>query len=194
MIEKTCTKCSKKIYYRNSTGLCNSCAHKGQKGPNYKHGIYSKNNVCLDCSTKVTKLGIRCKKCAQIYLYKINPFRRNGFHNPMYGKKYPNDLNGINNPNYIDGRTGINYPKEFYNKRELIKIRDNYNCQNCGMTEEEHIIVLGTSLEVHHIDYNKLNNDDSNLITTCKQCNVRANSNREQWTDFYQKKIQMIYA
>ena len=165
---------------------------------------------------------IVCKLCnEEFYDYKSNkrvfcsPTCRNRFWNKFKGEsvriarlgthhsletkiKIGNALRGRfvgeNSSRYIDGRTKICYPQEFFIIKPFIKERDDYTCQNCGMTEEEHIIVLGTSLEVHHIDYNKLNNDDSNLITTCKQCNVRANSNREQWTDFYQKKIQMIYA
>jgi 5-methylcytosine-specific restriction endonuclease McrA len=53
------------------------------------------------------------------------------------------------------------------------------------MTEEEHLIVFGSSLEVHHIDYDKYNNKEYNLITLCKQCNVRANYNRNYWKEIY---------
>jgi hypothetical protein len=55
------------------------------------------------------------------------------------------------------------------------------------MTEEEHLIVNGTNLIIHHIDYNKDNNTDENLLSLCNQCNVRANFNRDYWQDYYTK-------
>ncbi len=97
------------------------------------------------------------------------------------------------NPNYIDGRNLKPYPTEFNSKLKLeIRKRDNYNCQGeyCKMTEEEHLAVYGRILEVHHIDYNKQNCNENNLITLCKQCNIRANYSREYWQKYFQKKLQ----
>lgn len=121
---------------------------------------------CQDCGKQLARYDAkRCRKCAK------------------QGKLHSN---------YIDGRTGRPYPTEFNNKlKDEIRERDNYTCQgeNCGMTEEEHIIVYGRCLEVHHIDYNKQNCVKTNLITTCKQCNIRANKNRDYWEEYYTKKL-----
>ena len=74
------------------------------------------------------------------------------------------------------------YPKEFNDELKLrIRARDKYTCQCCGILEEEHIILFGYSLFVHHIDYNKNNLSEANLVTTCHACNARANYNREYW-------------
>jgi len=73
-----------------------------------------------------------------------------------------------------------------------IRQRDNCECQNCNMTQEEHFIVAGCDLNVHHIDYDKKNCNEENLITTCLWCNCRANSNRNYWQDFYNNKIELI--
>ena len=67
-----------------------------------------------------------------------------------------------------------------------------YECQNCNITEEEHIIILGRVLDVHHIDYNKHNCNKENLISLCSQCNTRANGNRAYWQEFYVDKIGVI--
>ena len=72
--------------------------------------------------------------------------------------------------------------------KESIRKRDKYKCQNCGMTEEEHLIVIRKVLCVHHIDYNKKNCKENNLITLCHWCNLRANFNRDYWKNFYQQK------
>jgi 5-methylcytosine-specific restriction endonuclease McrA len=40
-------------------------------------------------------------------------------------------------------------------------------------------------LTAHHIDYDKKNCDQQNLITLCSACNSKANFNRPYWQDFY---------
>jgi len=96
--------------------------------------------------------------------------------------KNKKNLHGQRNPRYIDGRSHEKYPVEFTQfLKKFIRQRDNYQCQNCGMTEQEHLIVYGRVLHIHHIDYNKKNNKDTNLITLCQGCNIRANHNRIYW-------------
>jgi 5-methylcytosine-specific restriction endonuclease McrA len=56
--------------------------------------------------------------------------------------------------------------KEFVDKREQIKNRDDYTCQKCYKTEEE----LEVPLCIHHIDNNPDNNETNNLITLCMSC------------------------
>jgi len=91
--------------------------------------------------------------------------------------------------NWIGGKSFEVYPKEFNNElKEEIRKRDNYTCQHCGITEEEHIIVFGKILTVHHIDYNKQNCNEDNLITLCGSDNTRANYNRDYWEQYYAKK------
>ena len=54
---------------------------------------------------------------------------------------------------------------------------------------KKHLKVYGQVLHIHHIDYNKENCQESNLITTCNQCNIKANYNRTYWKNFYSTKI-----
>ena len=94
------------------------------------------------------------------------------------------------------GGTGIpyennEYPIEFKNIKNDILKRDSYICQICGMTEEEHLIIYGSSLEVHHIDYNKQNNKGNNLMSLCKQCHIRTNYNRDYWLSELKKKMEI---
>lgn len=60
------------------------------------------------------------------------------------------------------------------------------------MTEEEHLIVTGRVLSIHHIDYNKENCSESNLITLCNQCHARTNYNRDYWQKHYDNSINKI--
>lgn len=97
---------------------------------------------------------------------------------------------GPANPNWHNGVSFLPYPAAF-NKALKAKIRkrDNYICQVCGMMEEEHLIVFGCNLTVHHADYNKNNCEDSNLFSTCFSCNARMNFNKGYWQSFFQNKI-----
>jgi len=93
---------------------------------------------------------------------------------------------GEKNSNYINGISKKGYPCVFNkNLKEQIRKRDSFTCQNCEMTEEEHLIVRGRILDVHHINYNKENCNEDNLITLCSWCNTRANFNRDYWYSFY---------
>ena len=92
---------------------------------------------------------------------------------------------GSNNPSYKDGISTKSYPQEFsFKLKNKIKFRDNKICQNCGFTN---------NLNIHHIDYNRDNNDELNLITLCPKCNSTANYNREYWKDFYSALIAKKY-
>jgi AraC-like DNA-binding protein len=97
---------------------------------------------------------------------------------------------GPDNPNWRNGVSFLPYPPAF-NKALKAKIRkrDNYTCQVCGMTEEEHLTIFGCNLTIHHADYNKENCDESNLFTTCFTCNARVNFNKTYWQSFFQNKL-----
>jgi hypothetical protein len=125
----------------------------------------------------------------------------NGGKHPMLGRKRPDviernknrHLIGELNGNWRGGLSKLPYAFEFNNElKESIRKRDNYICQNCGLTNEEHLIIYDESLPIHHIDYNKQNCSEENLITTCKQCNSRANFNRSYWQEIYKNKIAQL--
>ena len=92
------------------------------------------------------------------------------------------------------GGTGISYENSGYSGefnprlKEKIRKRDNYRCQKCGITKKQHLKKYKSNLEVHHIDYDKENCKEENLITTCKRCNVRANKNRKYWEKYFKEK------
>ena len=88
--------------------------------------------------------------------------------------------------NWKGGLSFEPYTKDF-NKRlkEQIRIRDGYTCQGCGTTMNS----KGRRLSVHHIDYDKSNIDNLNLISLCIKCHVKTNSNREYWKAYYKIKV-----
>ncbi len=76
---------------------------------------------------------------------------------------------------------GIEFNKEL---KEKVRKRDNYTCQECDKTEKE----LKKKLCVHHIDYNKKNNKENNLISLCKKCHSKTNFKREDWTNYFENR------
>ena len=75
------------------------------------------------------------------------------------------------------------------NSRDIDSVlRDDFTCQECGFTEKQ----LNYTLPIHHIDYNKKNNNENNLIALCKSCHMQTNYDRNDWTDYLQQKINSI--
>jgi ribosomal protein L34E len=177
-------------------------------------GITKIKHYCIDCNKELKNVyAQRCLHCRSIHRYKLGTIKLNkgtgiGIDSLNWKGGKPkcidcgNQLSdyrytrcshcskiGKLNVNYIDGSSGI-YPVEFNDiLKESIRKRDNYTCQNCNMTEEEHIIVVGKVLSVHHIDYDKINCKSDNLITLCDSCNLRANYNRSYWKEIYTNKV-----
>lgn len=72
---------------------------------------------------------------------------------------------------------------EFGGNRLKVLERDNWQCRNCGMTNEQHIIIFGRGITVDHIDgngrYSKIkNNNLQNLQTLCLRCHGKKDRNR----------------
>lgn len=93
-------------------------------------------------------------------------------------KSYREKLKLQNNPNWRDGSSFKPYPigwrKEF---KEIIRKRDNYLCQICGISQKE----CYRKLSVHHIDYDKNNLSIDNLISLCHKCHPDTNNDRLFW-------------
>jgi len=126
---------------------------------------------------------------------------KNGRINPMKGKKRP-DLSEYNkkfkplnigkkNSNWRGGKSFEPYSVDWKQKLiKKIKQRDKYICYLCKKKiKGPRRIKINPSknwLVVHHIDYNKLNCKENNLITLCHKCHVKhTNFNREKWRKFF---------
>jgi len=87
-----------------------------------------------------------------------------------------------NKNGWLGGISFEPYGVEFNNKlKEKIRERDNYCCQECHQTQKE----LGYKLPVHHIDYNKKNNQEDNLISLCRNCHAQTGFNRGDWENYF---------
>jgi len=82
------------------------------------------------------------------------------------------------------------FNKEFKN---LIRLRDNFCCLDCGISEQRHLLITGRRLSIHHIDYDKKNTYIQNCCTLCNKCNIRANKFRKYWTNYFRDLLSEKY-
>ena len=77
---------------------------------------------------------------------------------------------------YKNGNSTLPYGFEFTKAfKKLIRDRDSNRCQRCGAKKNKDRV-----LEIHHIDFDKINNDPTNLITLCGKCNIYFNFHRDE--------------
>jgi nitrate/TMAO reductase-like tetraheme cytochrome c subunit len=97
---------------------------------------------------------------------------------------------GSRHPNWRGGISFAPYSYEFNEAlKRRIRRRDNYTCQECHQTEKQ----LDYRLPIHHIDYNKQNINDNNLISLCRGCHSQTNFKRENWIDYFKNKLGAMY-
>lgn len=91
----------------------------------------------------------------------------------LIGRKREN-FRGKKHPNWVGGNKlyGKYFTQELKTK---IRKRDKFTCKICK--KNGHFI--------HHIDYNKKNNNKNNLITVCHSCHSKTNFNRKNWIQYF---------
>jgi len=161
----------------------------------HKEGKFNPPENCKTCKCFMSK--IKEHDCQKIKdkqkIAKLkNPTRY------WLGKKRPNiskimkvhkkELfqNKENHPNWQGGISFEEYPKEFGKKLKIkIRKRDRNRCQECFRHQNE----LKEKLSIHHIDYNKKNNIENNLISLCRSCHMQTNYGRQDWVTYFQQRI-----
>lgn len=95
------------------------------------------------------------------------------------------DIEKERNPNWRGGKSFEPYPTSFDKRlKRRVYERDGLACQLCGSIR---------ILVPHHIGYDKSNCSERNLITLCKTCNCKVNSNRKYWTEHFRKVMEGKY-
>jgi len=98
---------------------------------------------------------------------------------------------GKDSPSWKGGKSFEPYGLEFNNElKERVRIRDKYRCQECFRHQEELYTKTGKKykLHIHHIDFNKRNNNPDNLISLCRNCHAKTYYNSEDWIKYFKNK------
>jgi len=104
----------------------------------------------------------------------INHMDCKGKNNPMF--KQGDKIKGNKNGSWKGGITNNPYDERFNEElKTKIRKRDKFTCAICN----KH------GYCVHHIDYNKQNSIEENLITLCISDHMKTNFNRESWIKFF---------
>ncbi len=150
-----------------------------------------KSKRCPSCQGKISRSGEnkKCPVCEKIFWVKPSAQERR----ETCSKRCLNKLwirtekfKGENNASWLGGKSFEPYGIEF-NEALKEKIRKKFNrmCFECGYSEKD----LGYKLSIHHVDYNKQNNSDGNLIPLCRSCHTQTNFERIDWTEYFQSKV-----
>jgi hypothetical protein len=96
--------------------------------------------------------------------------------------EFRNKLIGENASNWQGGISKLPYSQDWTEElKEYIRERDNYECQLCFTPQDK----LDRRLDIHHIDYDKKNCNEDNLISLCVSCHAKTTNNREQWINYF---------
>jgi len=159
-IIKCCIDCNKELKSRKTIRCqkCHSLYYSGKNHPCYKDGRSIIIYKCINCQKIISRGSLRCKSCAN-----------KGKHNP----NFRTEIKGYYNYMFSD------------TLKSEIKCRDYFMCQYCGLDMNSSFWQCGVNLQIHHIDYNKLNCKKDNLITLCCSCHMKSNYNRDFWYAYY---------
>lgn len=164
-----CKICGKSFQGYGNKILCSrECTAKymsklrlGENNPNYNPNKFSKIN-CLNCGLEFEYLIQKTREAPKFCSKKC-------FQEYSVQEKASRWEGGIQ---------FLPYSNEFNKKlKKNIKERDGNKCVFCGRKE---------NLVVHHIDYDKMNCKEDNLITLCKICHGFTNLNRVFWQLVFQ--------
>lgn len=180
---------------------CSSKSKKGkfsgEKNPSKRPEVRIKISKALSGKSK-SKEHIEHLKKSSIEAYK------NGRKNPFSGKHHSEiskqktrktiESRGgrkkENNGNWQGGISLLPYPFDFDKDiKEFIRGRDNNTCQLCGKTGEQEKEQNGRKLCPHHINYDKDDLFELNLITLCDSCNGKVNFRRDFWEGYFTFKL-----
>ncbi len=113
---------------------------------------------------------------------KMSEAHKGNKHSEESKQKIGDASRGEKSGNWQGGISFNPYPIAFNNLlREKVRIRDNHICQLCDVAQED----MGRKLSIHHIDYNKENCKENNLISLCRSCNSKVNFNRDYWEEVF---------
>lgn len=136
--------------------------------PDFPRGVRDSGGICRDCKKAITSVSSddECDWCGSdgptIRVYNVSgeDMRQAAKRVHKVGSLCFDCLN------IAEG----DYPRQFSENKKKARERDDYECQRCGMPQEDHKDEFNQKLHVHHVDGDKRNNSLDNLKTLCARC------------------------
>ena len=101
--------------------------------------------------------------------------------NPEHAKRMSERNKGDKSPCWRGGRK--TYGKDWTEDlKDAIRKRDSYECQVCGISQED---AINKHLDVHHVNYIRGDCDPKNLISLCRSCHTKTGYKRDSWIAFF---------
>jgi len=173
---KTCLDCGVPLK-RSTSKRCYSCAAKARwTDPGIRERIMSRHAESLTDD-------VRRKMSESAKVRWMDPVLREEFGTWSKEKwgdpDYKAGRSGENHPLWRDGAAESKYPPEFTSSfRNSVRERDGWHCAFCGDPQADDRL-----LSVHHVDYDKFNNEMNNLVSLCVCCYASTNHDRDNWQE-----------
>ena len=185
-------RCQSKAIVKNDSRQVSKCVECGEE---FKH--YGERILCsIECNARYAshmRLGENnpnfnpdktkeqeCLNCSEIFCYTLGGKHKGRLPKfctrecwDEFQKGKTKDLSG-------PAIYSTPYPKSFREIKESIRKRDQGKCLMCSSRGVE-----GRQIPVHHIDYDKNNNDEENLVCLCERCHGLTNFNRIFWESMF---------
>jgi len=156
-INKCCLDCNKQLS-RYDAKRCKPCSlikQKGKNASNYIDGRSLKTKRCPICNKKLKSYQSKHCRKCADYLHSLM----------MKGNKSA----------LIHGKCYLPYSSDWKFIRESIRKKYNNKCVICNKKAKD----------VHHIDYNKQNCKEDNLILLCHSHHCKTNTSRDYWFAYF---------
>jgi hypothetical protein len=186
----TCNQCNKEFIWKSNPNqkYCSlRCAQEARKGVSFlsEEGRDSLRKK----ATKHIKEPRSCLECGTDFIWKTH-FDQKFCSRSCSCKYHWKQGDNIERCKKIASALSLDtfdlYPSEFNDKlKSKIRFRDGNICQICDKTAEQELQEHRKRLPIHHIDYDKWNCAEENLVTLCSSCHNRTNYNREYWKSFF---------
>lgn len=178
--------------YASITVVCSSCGESTPKRPSEItesennfcdqtcYGKWRSQNIRGEDAHQYKKSKIECLECGEVSHRPpslVNEDGQNFCNRACFDSWRSEHIRGEDHPLYKGPRLESMGP-DWDSVAENVRMRDGYECQDCGLSQSEH----DRALHVHHItprrefvdeegDFNhKRANDPSNLVTLCSAC------------------------
>jgi DNA-directed RNA polymerase subunit RPC12/RpoP len=188
----TCQECGEPKP-RNKSGVCRSCFYKRrarerrEEAEERQRAITTYDHCQVCGAEKADTTRPLCKSCSITQSWDTQRERVRTLYDTCQECGQPKgetdrelcpSCAGIKRMTELMGNEDREYPIGWCKTlREKIRDRDHRRCVLCGKTEKEN----GRKLDVHHIDGDKDNLDEHNLISLCLVCHGKTRWNPEFW-------------